>query len=143
MSEQNFKWLFTLLPFVLSFLMRWSGTASLSNPIYMALKYCEYGVMVFWVLAIGFHFGMWASENKDRTFSKLKEECLKEIGYRFADVKENYIPLKEEISHLRTLLDQTERRERYFRQQFEEALAYSRRTPEDANKAALASVAEV
>lgn len=143
MSEQNFKWLFTLLPFVLSFLMRCSGTASLSNPIYMTLKYCEYGVMIFWILAIGFHIGIFASDKNDKTFSTLKEECLKEIGYKFAKVQNDYIPMKEEISRLKTLLEQVERRERYYRQQFEQTLAHSRRTPEDANKAALASVTEV
>ncbi len=143
MSEQNLKWLFLLLPFLLAKLMEWSGTATPVNLIYKGLIYTQYGVGLFFVLGIGFHFGLWWNDKKAGTFSKLKEECLKEIGYRFADVKHDYVPMKEEICRLKTLLDQVERRERYFRQQFEEALVHSRRTPEDANKAALASVAEV
>lgn len=143
MSEQNSKWLFPLLPFLLAKLMEWSGTATPTNFIYKGLVYCQYGVGFFFVLTIGFHIGLWWNDKRDRTFSNLKEECLEEIGYKFADVKHDYVPMKEEISRLKTLLGQVERRERYFRQQFEESLAHSRRTPEDANKAALASVAEV
>lgn len=143
MSEQNLKWLFPLLPFLLAKLMEWSGTSTSTNFIYKGLVYCQYGVGLFFVLAIGFHLGLWWNDKRDRTFSNLKEECLKEIGYKIADVKHDYVPMKEEISRLKTLLDQVERRERYFRLQYEEAIAYSRRTPADANKVALASVAEV
>ena len=143
MSEQNLKWLFPLLPFLLAKLMEWSGTATSTNFIYKGLIYCQYGVGFLFVLSVGFHLGLWMSDKKDRTFSKLKEECLKEIGYRFVDVKQDYVPMKEEISRLKTLLDQVERRERYFRQQFEDALAHSRRPPKDANQEALKSIAEV
>lgn len=143
MSEQNFKWLFTLLPFLLAKLMEWSGTATPTNFIYKGLIYCQFGVGVFFVLVIGFHFGIWWSGENDRTFFKLKEDCLKEIGYRFAEVKNDYVPMKEEISRLKTQLEQTERNERYFRNQFEEALKDSRRTPKQANQEALKSIAEV
>lgn len=143
MSEQNLKWLFPLLPFLLSKLMEWSGTATPTNFIYKGLIYCQYGVGLFVVLAIGFYLGLWWNDKRDITFSKLKEECLKEIGYRFADVKNDYVPMKEEITRLKTQLEQAERSERYFRNQLEEVLKDSRRTPKQANQEALKSIAEV
>jgi len=142
-SEQNLKWLFPLLPFLLAKLMEWSGTATPTNFIYKGLIYCQYGVVIFFILAIGFHIGLLWNDKQDRTFSNLKKECLQEIGYRFADVKNDYVPMKEEISRLKTQLEQAERNERYFRNQFEEALKDSRRTPKQANQEALKSIAEV
>ena len=143
MSEQNNKWLFLLLPFALSKLMEWSHTNAPDNLIYKSLICCQYGVILFFILAVGYHFGVWANESKDRTWFKLRDDYMMEnrqINYKF---KEEYVPLKEEISLLSTQLREAENRARYFQRQFEEALNHSRRTPEDANKAALASVAEV
>jgi len=146
-TKISYGWFFTATPFVLRFLMRWSGTNAPDNLFWKFLGYCEYGMVFVWITTIGFMIGAWWTRDKEKTYDEIISNHLLEVRknantYR-EELKSEYVPLKEQISKLKALLEAAEWRARYLERELEEVKANARKTAEDANKEALASVAEV
>lgn len=104
--------------------------------------------MVFvWITTIGFMIGAWWTRDKEKTYDQIitnhLEEVRKQAKYFKEQLRDEYVPLKEQISTLKTLLESAERKARYLERELEQEKANSRKTAEDANKEALVSVAEV
>lgn len=143
----SYGWFFTITPFVLRWMMIWSRTASPNNGMWNFLGYCEYVVIIFWILTIGFFIGEMVTKDKDRNFDKLKKEHLDEVRKTADEFKEEleaeYVPLKEQISKLKAQLEAMEWKARFFERELAQEKANARKTAEEANKEALESVAEV
>lgn len=146
-TKFSYGWFFTATPFVLRFLMRWSGTDAPNNLMWKFLGYCEYGMVFVWITTIGFMIGAWWTRDREKTYDQIftnhLEEVRKQAKYFKEQLRDEYVPLKEQISTLKTLLESAERKARYFERELEQIKADARKTAEDANKEALVSVAEV
>jgi hypothetical protein len=143
----SYGWFFTLTPFILRRLMVWSRTASPDNGMWNFLGYCEYAIIIFWILTIGFFIGEMVAKDKEKNYDKLKNDHFDEVRKTASqfkkELKAEYVPLKEEISKLEAKLDAMEWKARFFERELVQEKANARKTAEDANNEALASVAEV
>lgn len=87
------------------------------------------------------------TRDKEKTYDQIitnhHEEVRMQAKYFKQELKDEYVPLKEQISKLKAHLEAAEWKARYFERTLEELRANINKTAEDANKETLASVAEV
>lgn len=93
-------------------------------------------------MATGFHFGQWSKDNRVSEFMKFRDEHLHAVRKMSSECWEKTLEVNNRRVQVEAKLELAEKNVRYFQYLLEKEREKATKTATDANKEAMASVAE-